>query len=369
MIDANAGLFAKLAAAGGELISASLRDQKRAIRTDAVEKGWLQRLILRSSNHLLLDSTSRFALGEYEGDLYLIAVGVAVIEPAAELQLVGLNAGMFTAIAYELDVPILRTTDQAERLLEYVFYPVEDNCELIDVDVVAPFFQEVSLYLVEPTSAIALDREFGLRAAIAAILGAPAARPLAWPDTALDRFSFIVRDPSERAPFHLLLRALTETRDDAAFLALYRCVEQLFSVPAIGDLAAELGLSRPALGVAAAIEKHLGWRRREEDAIAQLFAELDAGLIDRMLPAVGAVAQNESRSRPVSRRVYELRNQCVHFRPAHAIGDALTVDNWPTLTDLMLEAVQCLYTRYTAAFDEPEEIEAERNPPSDMGRV
>jgi hypothetical protein len=358
MIEANAALFEKLAAAGGELISADLRTQKRAIRTDEIEKSWLRKLTLRSSTHLLLDSASRFALGEYEGSLYLISVGVEVVEPAAELQPVGLNAGMFTAIANELDVPILRTADLAERLLEYVFYPVEDDVELIDLDVVAPFFQKINLYLVDPTSALALDRKFGLRAAIAAILGAPAARPLAWRESALDRFSFMVRDPRERAPFHLLFRALTETRDDAAFLALYRCVEQLFPVPAIGDLSAELGLSRPALGVAAAIEKHLGWRRREEDAIAQLFAELDATLIDRMLPAVGAVAQNESPSRPVARRVYELRNQCVHFRPAHAIGGSLKVDNWPTLTDLMLEAVQCLYARYTAAFDEPEEIEA-----------
>jgi len=148
------------------------------------------------------------------------------------------------------------------------------------------------------------------------------------------------RDPKERAPFHLLLRALTETRDDAAFLALYRCIEQLFPIPAIGDLSGELGLSKPALSVAAAIEKHLGWRRREEDAIAQLFAQLDPTLIDRMFLAVGAVAQSENRSKSVSRRIYDLRNQCVHFRPAHAVGEALAIDNWPALTDLMLEAVQ-----------------------------
>ncbi len=76
-----------------------------------------------------------------------------------------------------------------------------------------------------------------------------------------------------------------------------------------------------------------------------------------MLHAVGAGAQNESRSRPVSRQVYELRNQCVHFRPAHADGNMLAVANWPTLSDLMLEAVQCLYAKYTAAFKKPEEID------------
>lgn len=353
MIDANVGLFARLATAGGDIISAELRGQKRAIRTDDFEKAWLKGLELRSSNHLLLDAASRFALGEYDGSLYLIGVGVDIIQPPSELQPVPVNAGIFTAIAHELCVPIIPIPNLAERLLEYVFYPVEGEYELIDLEVVASFFQKISLYVVEPTSAIAEDYEFGLRPAIAAIIGAPSVRPLAWRATALDRFAFMVRDPEERAPFHLLLRALTETRDDAAFLALYRCVEQLFPVPAIADLSAELGLATPALGVAAAIERHLGWRRREEDAIAQLFAELDSALIDRMLPVVGAVAHNESRSRPVSKRVYELRNQCVHFRPAHALGEALTVADWGLLTDLMLEIVQALYARYAGAFHSP----------------
>ncbi|HOB94933.1 MAG TPA: hypothetical protein PK306_13865 [Aquabacterium sp.] len=353
MIEANAELFSRLASAGGDLISADLRKQKRAIRTNEIEKSWLRQLRLRSSNHLLIDSTSRFALGDYDGKLYLITVSVNIFEPPAELQRLVVNAGMFTAIVNELRVPILRSPNLAERLLEYVFYPVEGEYELLDLEVVEPFFERVGLYLVEPTSALADDSEFGFRAAIAAILGAPDARPLEWRATALDRFGFMVRDPEERAPFHMLLRALTETRGDAAFLALYRCVEQLFPVPAIAELAAELGLAASTLGVAAAIERHLGWRRREEDALAHLFAELDGTLIDRMLPVVGAVAQNDNRSRPVSRRVYELRNQCVHFRPAHALGEALKIDDWGMLTNLMLEAVQALYARYTAAFDGP----------------
>lgn len=352
MIDFNKGLFGKLAAAGGDLISAELRSQKRAIRTNDVEKEWLQRLVIRTSSHLHIDSASRFALGEYDENLYLIAVGVEVEEPSAELRLVQLNAGAFTAIVHELDVPILHSSGLSERLLEYVFYPVEDNCELIEMDVVATFLQKVSLYLVNPESAIAADREFGIRAAIDAILGTPVTRPLKWQESTLDRFRFMIRDPKERAPFHLLLRALTESKDDAAFLALYRCIEQLFPIPAIGNLSNELGLTIPALGVAAAIEKHLGWRRREDVALEQLFSELNDELIDRLLLAIDTEAQTESRSRLASKRVYELRNLCVHFRPAHAVGDGMRIKNWPTLTGLMLEVVQCLYEKYCLAFDE-----------------
>ncbi len=350
MIESNRSLFARLAAAGGESIVAEVRNQRRAVRTDDVEKDWLQRLTLTASPHLRLDATSRFALARFADDLYLVAISAEVDEPPAELERIALNAGMFTAIVCDLEVHIVRSAGLPERLLEYVFYPVEQGVEMIDMEVVAPFFQRIELFRIAPGSAIAADSEIGIRAAIAAVLRSRSLRPLDWSANALDRFEYMIRDPMERAPFHLLLRALTESRDDAAFLALYRCIEQLFPIPAMGALSTELGLSRPALEVAEAIERHLGWRRREEDAIAGLFADLDHALIDRLLVAVGATAHDQNRFRPVSKRIYELRNQCVHFRPVHAVGEPSIVGDWPSLTELMLEAVQALYARYQGAF-------------------
>ena len=350
MIESNSGLFARLAVAAGDSITAEVRNQRRAVRTNNIEKDWLQRMTLTTSPHLRLDATSRFAMARFVDDLYLVAIAVEIDEPPAELERIALNAGMFTAIVCDLDVPIVRSSDLPGRLLEYVFYPVEQGVELIDMEIVAPFFQRIELFRIEPGSAMAADSELGIRAAIAAVLRAPSMRPLDWSSDALDRFGYMARDPIERAPFHLLLRALTESRDDAAFLALYRCIEQLFPIPAMGSLSTELGLSRPALEVAAAIERHLGWRRREDDAIAGLFADLDDALIDRMIVVVGAAAQDQNRFRAVSKRIYEVRNQCVHFRPVHATGEPSVVGDWPSLTELMLEAVQVLYARYQGAF-------------------
>jgi hypothetical protein len=161
----------------------------------------------------------------------------------------------------------------------------------------------------------------------------------------------MVSDPKECAPFHLLLRALTETRDDAAFLALYRCIEQLFPIPSMAELSQELQLTKTAFHVAAVIEKKLGWRRREDDAMAHLFSELDAGLVSRIQNVLGLVAPGDGLARVVSRRVYDLRNQCVHYRPVHADSSALQFDAWLNLAGLILEAVQSLYSKYVAAFD------------------
>lgn len=352
MIAANELLFERLAKAAGEIIPPEVRKQKRAVRTDAIEKKWLKDVTLRSSSYLALGPTSRFALGEYDGDLFLIAIGVDVIDPPADLQPTKLNAGIFTAIVSDLCVPILHTGDLAQRLREYVFYPAEENVELLDMDTVAPFFQRIALFRIDPASSLTLDKDLGLRAATAAILGAPQTRALSWPTSAVDRINFMVRDPAERAPFHLILRALTETRDDAAFLSLYRCIEQLFPIPAMIGLSAELGLENPALHVALIIERHLGWRRREEDAIAHLFSELGSDLIDRIGLVIGSVALDEKSFRTVSKRIYELRNQCVHYRPIHAAIGSTPFQNWLPLADLLLEAIQCLYAQYMHTLSE-----------------
>ena len=352
MITSNAALFTALAVTVGELVSPEVRRQKRAVRTNHDERRWLQRLTLRVSSHLFLGPSSKIALGAFEDNFYIIAIGVEIVNPPLELERVAVNAGIFTAIASELSLPVLSAVDLSERLREYVFYPVEGPVELFDMEVIRPYFQRFEIFRVDSASALALDSELGLRAAMAAIMSAPGAMALQWPAITIERLKYMIRDPQERAPFHLLLRALTEVRDDAAFLSIYRCIEQLFPIPAIAELSTALGLSGPALQIATAIEHHLGWRRREEEAITHLFSELDTSLVERMLGVVGVAANSESRSRPVAKRIYELRNQCVHYRPIHSSDGIMPFSDWLALSDLMLEAVQCLYARYAGAFDE-----------------
>lgn len=352
MIEANSAIFAKLAVAGGDLITNELKSQKRAIETDPAEKRWAKNLVIGSSPYLRLDATTRFAVGKMEGQKYLFSIGLKILNPPLDLQPVDLNAGMFTVAVYELDVPIRRTADLEQQLLQHIFYPCEGRVELIPLDVVIPFFQEVHVYRIDPASALEKEESLGLRAAIAAVVGTPEMRPLDWPTSALERFAFMARDEGERAPFHLLLRALTEVRDEAAFLALYRCIEQLFPLPQMSSLSAELGLSQSAMSISAIVEKHLKWRRPEEAAIVQLFTELESTLIQRLVSICGTTPSLENPSKPVAKRVYEIRNQCVHYRPAHAVGVPQPVENWLALADLMLEVVQSLYLKYAIAFSD-----------------
>jgi hypothetical protein len=354
MIDANIALFATLSAVVGDLVHEDVRRQRRAIQTSQDEKKWLKDFSLRSSPHLVLGPLSRFVLGDFQGELYLIAMGIDISSPPDDLQAIPLNAGMFTAVVSELNVPLANIPDLPQLLHEYVFYPVEEGeTELLAMDIVRPYFESFSVFKVDSSSALALDTVHGLRAALVATLCSPRSVPLAWPQTSLDRLGYMARDPVECAPFHLLLRALTETRGDAAFMAVYRCIEQLFPIPAIKELSTALGILSPPLQVAAKIESHLGWRRREDEALAHLFTRIDPKLIECMRIVSGADTSMDNPSRPVAKRVYELRNQCVHYRPLHRDENSCHFDTWLELCDPLLEVVQCLYEGYKAAFSPP----------------
>lgn len=354
MIDANVALFATLSHVVGDLVPAEICWQRRAIRTTANEKEWLKEFSFHPSPHLVLGPLSRFVLGRFKESTYLIAIGIDIPSPPDDLQAIPVNAGMFTAVVPELNVPLANIPDLPQQLREYVFYPVEEGkTELIEFDIVRPYFEAFSIFKVDTSSALALDVAHGLRAALAATLSSPRSVPLAWPQGFLDRIGYMARDPNERAPFHLLLRALTEARGETAFLAVYRCIEQLFPIPAIQELSTALGISSPPLQVAAQIEAHLGWRRREDDALDHLFTSIDPQLIDRIRVLSGAHTSAENPSRPVARRVYELRNQCVHYRPLHRDENTPPYETWLELCEPLLEVVQKLYARYTAAFSSP----------------
>ncbi|MGK8889881.1 hypothetical protein [Burkholderia gladioli] len=349
MIEANTKIFSRLAEAAREMLSQELIDVKRAVATDAEGKRWLKNVEISSNPLLSVGLNSRFAIGSLDGERYLLSIGIAIESPPADFELIEINSGAFTAFVAEMDVGFIRTRDFAEKIREYVFYPTSESVEKIDVEVIRPFFAPLQLFRVHRDSPLNCDRVSPYRTALAAVLGAPSVVGLPWSGATLERLDAMARNPHERVPFHVLLRAVTETRPDAAFLAVYRCVEQLFPVPKIAELSADLKLDRAAMEVAASIERHLSWRRREDDAIAYLFEQISAETINRLATLTRNGHAEDVSPRSVSRRVYELRNQCVHYRPIHGTDLDISV-NWMEISDTLLEGVEQLYAAYNTAF-------------------
>jgi len=356
MIEANTRVFALLAGIASRALPQELVAAKRAIGTNSIEKRWLQHAALSYSSHILFGINSRFALVEFEGVKYFLSIGVTIENPPTDFDPEPVNAGIFTAAISELGIRPVKTSDIVDRLVEYVFYPPSVRVELIGVDVIRPFFPALQLFRIHPESPLNCDAKSIFRISMAAVLGAPSIITLPWSEAALERVNGMVRNPRERSPFHILIRALTETRADAAFLGIYRCIEQLFPIPKIAELSADLNLSLAAMDVAIKIERHLSWRRREDEALTHLFEQVPIDAIDRLGRLFPDVPQGEISARGISRRVYELRNQCVHYRPVHASSTDIQIE-WMQICDILLEMAEYLYNSYSEAFSLEESVE------------
>lgn len=354
MKEINKRLFSRLGDATNKLVSQDLLDIPRAIKTDVIGKSWLKKAKVKKSPHLALGPQAQFGIVELDGHYFLVAVGVEISFPAeSDICQIELNSGAFTLLAAELEVPLSEFDGFGYELLDNVFIPREsatENCVLLPMDVVDKYFAKISLFEILDGSSLISDDSKDYRIALAAVICAKAARPLAWSTSTLERLNEMAMDKSAKAPFHLLFRMLTESRGDAAFLAAYRCIEQLFPLPKIATLCDELGVKIPAMKVAKSLEHHLGWRRSEIESLNQIMASVPVVILNQLRTFFEIPENAPQPENAIAKAIYDLRNGCVHFRAVHAATIEVPQPNWLSLTDLLLELVKFLYEENAPAF-------------------
>lgn len=149
-------------------------------------------------------------------------------------------------------------------------------------------------------------------------------------------------DPS-RIPYKVLCRSIFDFDQSSFFLALYRCLEALYSYASTRELSNDLGLTVDWREVSTKIERHLKWYPREEGAIERLFSQVGMKEIDDLSKCLGVpIAPQDSLKSRVAKAVYDLRNSCVHYRPSHQSINLAEID-WNTLCTAMACAVLDVY--------------------------
>lgn len=352
-MEINRRLFSRLAIAAKEVVRQDILELPRAITTDSNGKAWLKGARVKKSPHLALGPQAQFAIVTLDADCFLVAVGVEIAVPdESDFRQIELNSGAFTLLATELEVPLSQSADMAYELLEHVFIERindTDKAVFLPMEVVDKYFSKISLFEIRAGSSLTSDDSKDYRIALAAVLCSKAARPLEWPSRTMERLGEMAMDRNEKAPFHLLFRMMTESRGDAAFLAVYRCIEQLFPLPKIATLCSELGVTIPAMQVAKSLEQHLGWRRPEIESLNQIMS----GAPDSILMELAAFFNITVSTEPaatVAKAIYDLRNRCVHFRALYAEDIDAPQPDWLKLVDMLLELVQFLYRENAEAF-------------------
>lgn len=341
MIDANKRLFAKLA---GSLPSNNdVGPVPRYVATKGAEKQWLKEAVFSLSHELVLGDRQFFAFCKYRHERFVISVGDLIQDLPSELEECDANAGIVTAILAELDIPVVNAPEIADALRQYVFFPSTDVSVKYEAAEIRRYFEPFRLLRVLEKSAN--DDEYDARLSVLLAARVQQTHRLQYLPTTLELCDRIARDSTVLFPFHLLTRSLLERRWEYVFLAIYRCIEQLYPIKSAAAVRDRLNVTKTSAGeVAFVLEDVLSWRKKEDEALHDLFKSVNHSCLSDLRVALCLTAQSPQ---SIARAVYRLRNDCVHFRPYQAQTLPTKAIQWAQLVDALLQSAAEMYAEHS----------------------
>lgn len=162
---------------------------------------------------------------------------------------------------------------------------------------------------------------------------------------------------SKFIPYHNLLQGLMAISWGQLFLETYRCLEQLFAEPRVAALRGQWQSKLSLRELAAMIERHLAWRPKEDDALSKIIGCCDIACVSVLCNAFGLNEPLEGvtlGAEKASRKVYDLRNNVVHYRPIHETIQKTDAE-WDFIVSALIDVVNQVYESRGGPFFEEEE--------------
>lgn len=355
MVDVNIHLFERLKARLPSEYQQSAGTVQRFVSTDASEKEWLKNVAFNTDSDLVFSAQQRVCIATFKTESFLVCIGFKPDFSSEEFVYHEVNAGLFCAAVVELELEPTIGEATSYELVDTIFYPVDiGQTQRIAYEwaTVARFFPTFYLYRIPPGSPFLAIEQLVTRVGLFSITKTISLLPMSWSASALEIVREICTDESEHFPLNLVLHAMLERKWEHAFLDVYRCIEFLFPFPKVNDLRRALGLDKSTIDVSYQIESVLGWRQQEDVALITLFAKLPDEQLNSLSTALGMKADEveatESLGKTVSKRIYKLRNDCVHYRPAQSKSQLKDQVNWTLLVPELLKAAMVFYRNETS---------------------
>lgn len=177
--------------------------------------------------------------------------------------------------------------------------------------------------------------------------------PILLAPNTINLLSEIFESGSKFIPFRNLMQGLLAISWENFFLEIYRCIEQLYSVPSVKKLSEDTGSTLALYDLAYLLDEHLSWRPKEDLALGKVIEFCDEATISSAFRALTSRAQesHENECSATARQIYKLRNSIVHYRP-----DTSTIiktdDEWNEIICAMLEIVRQIYDKQGQNFFE-----------------
>ena len=297
---------------------------------------------------LLLSRQMRALLIRYKNFTFFVAMGFPDGEELASgLRQVDLTPAIFAIAQCELVVPVVATGSEILNAIEDIYE--DEDYDGHSLETIMSMFARVSCVSVDPL--------YEMSSSTSRIAGSCLARtyydgPFELSSEAREKLASLFEAGGPHIPYGLVLQGFLSFSWSAFFIELYRCVEQLYSVPRLIELTEHWEATLSLQELAMLVQEKLSWRPREDDSLVLL---LQKGCSTRTLTAAARALKLEVDKTPsaaaetVARSIYKLRNEVVHFRPSK-LAAGYSAHSWDDLICSMIDIVSELYDSFGEVF-------------------
>ena len=335
MIAANTAIFERLdehcATQAEPLRNAG---KPRWLRTKASDRSFLKESIVR--DEISFSPSLKMLRLDWLNRAFFFTTGFDVLRPPTSCQVEDLHAGMLTAFLAESSVRPVASAVQVRDVVEFADRDSQPGYEGHDPELISNLYPKIQVFSM---SDLAEDQSFK----VFFLLCICDRRRVDWLD---DQLASALRELIELnplvVPYETLCRSILDMDPASVFLSLYRCLEAQYAYSHTQSLKSALGLQQPWTEIAAALESHLGWYPREESSLAALVKGADESILKALLSAMSTMPPPNSQLELfAAKRLYDLRNAVVHYRPFHQSG--LPQVDWNRLCEALAQLVFDVY--------------------------
>ncbi|MEX6507447.1 hypothetical protein [Jiella sp. M17.18] len=279
----------------------------------------------------------------FDGERYFCFSGLPVPDFLPDgFEQISATPGLFGAVFVNADLPVTATAAEIRDAIEEQHRGVE-GYQGHDLQTVLDLFQEVDFFRVASgADSIFLE-------SLERVCGSYCARgypgyPLGLSSMTLSSITELFESGHDTLPYHLPLQGLLSYTWPAFYLELYRCIEQLYSVPRLQVLRKRLAHAGPIAELASTLESIISWRPREQESLSAILSKISEGRRASILSSFSLSADTvpTATGHNCAEKIYQLRNAHVHFRPALS-APLISAEEWDRIIYTMCVTVIEVY--------------------------
>ena len=288
---------------------------------------------------LALSTVVKIARFDFSNRAFFVTSGLDVLEPPKALEVEELHGGILTAFLSEVRPSPAASASEIRNIVEYADKTSTPGYGGHDPLLVSGLFPKIRVFSVPDLLIDESSKVFFL-------ICLSDRRAEQWIDEQLGQVLVSVTHLSAGSiPYETLCRSILDMDPSALFLALYRCLEALYALTLTRQLMTAVQISKPWAEMAQTLEETLGWYPREEPSLEALLDGAAPEHLQAVMAALSEIVPEGARSAQcVARRIYQLRNALVHYRPFHRKFSFRGV-NWNRLCEAMALLVSHVYSQ------------------------